>query len=247
MCASVVTLIMQNLCDAISKGRKSSNKPQRETLRLCTLLLVHNQAQNEGRRHATDTPDISRHMLGLCATRRRLRRWSDRETREGQTAGSKKKRDCDSPDLPPHNIPMTTETEERDNALAPPAAIYIFFACVGQEWVCVLLMNASEADWVKRPALLLCQSSADATPQKCHLSVQNNLSPRSPPDWLWDFSFSAKKIMQKLCKSNAIFRIFNCKYFVAPTCLRTGKTFYLIHPYFIVLYYQSISLFKGHI
>lgn len=68
----------------------------------------------------------------------------------------------------------------------------MFYACVGQEWVCVLLMNASEADWVKRPALPQRQSTADATPQKCHLSIQNNLSPRSPPDWLWDFSFWQK-------------------------------------------------------
>lgn len=65
MCASVVTLIMQNLCEAISKGRKSSNKPLRETPRLYTLLPVHNRAQNEGRRHATDTSDISRCVLDL--------------------------------------------------------------------------------------------------------------------------------------------------------------------------------------
>lgn len=56
-CASVVTLIMQGLCDAISKGSKSSNKPLRETPRLCTRLPVYSRAQNEGRRHATDTSD----------------------------------------------------------------------------------------------------------------------------------------------------------------------------------------------
>lgn len=64
MCASVVTLIMQNLCDAISKGRKSSNKPLRDTLRLYTLLPVHSRAQNECSRRATVMSDISRHMVG---------------------------------------------------------------------------------------------------------------------------------------------------------------------------------------
>lgn len=126
-----------------------------------------------------------------------------------------------------------------------PAAIYMFYACVGQEWVCVVLMNASEADWVKRPALLQRQSTADATPQKCHLSVQNNLSPRSPPDWLSDFwqkITSDSNILKVQCY--AIFSIFQGKYFGTIILPNISKNYEKI--LLLLCSTVSQSLYKGH-
>lgn len=132
--------------------------------------------------NSVDTLTVSCHMFSLC----------NKATKEGEERGrnderskiNKRKKErtssitCEL--IASKKTPKQYDKERGQYAHRASCHLHVLCLCGWCVYVCVRFADECQLGrQSERPALPQRQSTPDATSQKCHLSLQNNLSPRS--------------------------------------------------------------------